>query len=126
MWGRLPYTMYPAAFADAVNLTDMHISTGVGRTYRYYTGTAGAPLYSFGHGLSYSEFESTCRVVGGENVATETGPQPSITVAASDNFSIGIDCMTALADTDGNIPGDEILLAFHRAGTDVRQGTLPK
>ena len=40
------------------NLTDMSISTGVGRTYRYFTGT---PLFEFGHGLSLTNFTLKCQ-----------------------------------------------------------------
>ena len=40
------------------NLTDMAISTGVGRTYRYFTGT---PLFEFGHGLSLTNFTLKCQ-----------------------------------------------------------------
>jgi beta-glucosidase len=35
----------------------MAVSTGVGRTYRYYTGK---PLFEFGHGLSYTTFTLKC------------------------------------------------------------------
>lgn len=44
--------------------TNAAISTGVGRTYRYYNASfkgTGPALYSFGDGLSYTLFESTCR-----------------------------------------------------------------
>ncbi|KAJ3677342.1 hypothetical protein LUZ60_003066 [Juncus effusus] len=56
--GRLPVTWYPESFADTVSMTDMRMrpdpSTSYpGRTYRFYTGD---PIYSFGDGLSYSEF----------------------------------------------------------------------
>ena len=40
------------------NLTDMSISTGIGRTYRYFTGT---PLFEFGHGLSLTNFTLKCQ-----------------------------------------------------------------
>ena len=65
-WGRLPYTMYPLAFAGAINISDAAVSTGVGRTYRYYNASfkaTGPALYSFGDGLSYSQFATTCRCV---------------------------------------------------------------
>lgn len=56
--GRLPVTWYPQSFADEVPMTDMRMrpdpSTGYpGRTYRFYTGDA---VYSFGDGLSYTDF----------------------------------------------------------------------
>ncbi|KAF8404504.1 hypothetical protein HHK36_009389 [Tetracentron sinense] len=56
--GRLPMTWYPQSFADKVPMTNMNMrpdpSTGYpGRTYRFYTGET---LYTFGDGLSYSQF----------------------------------------------------------------------
>lgn len=56
--GRLPYTVYPSSYVDAVSMFDMGMrpngSTNPGRTYRFYTGT---PVLEFGHGLSYSSFK---------------------------------------------------------------------
>ncbi|KAM0936384.1 putative xylan 1,4-beta-xylosidase [Dioscorea sansibarensis] len=56
--GRLPMTWYPQSFADNVAMTDMRMrpdpaSGYPGRTYRFYTGDV---IYSFGDGLSYSNF----------------------------------------------------------------------
>ena len=48
--GRLPVTVYRSA-ADVPPFDDYAMK---GRTYRFF---AGAPLYPFGHGLSYSRFE---------------------------------------------------------------------
>ena len=107
-WGRLPYSMYPAAYAAAVNLSSFAISTGVGRTYRYYSGAAGPLNYAFGDGLSYSAFATSCSAAG------------PTTVAATANFSLVIGCATGTAPGETR-PGDEILLAFHRAGADVRR-----
>ena len=44
------------------------ISTGVGRTYRYYNASfkgTGAALYTFGDGLSFSRFSTSCRCASG-------------------------------------------------------------
>nr|CAJ65922.1 xylan 1,4-beta-xylosidase [Populus tremula x Populus alba] len=56
--GRLPMTWYPQSYVDKVPMTNMNMrpdpSNGYpGRTYRFYTGET---VYSFGDGLSYSEF----------------------------------------------------------------------
>lgn len=56
--GRLPLTWYPESYAQKVPMTDMRMrpdpATGYpGRTYRFYTGPT---VYSFGDGLSYSDY----------------------------------------------------------------------
>ena len=49
--GKMPYTVYPAAYSQQVDFQDMSMTTaaspqkGLGRTYRFYTGK---PLYEFG------------------------------------------------------------------------------
>ena len=43
-WGKLPVTMYPHAFIKEKSMIDYDMSSGVGRTYRYYKGT---PLFTF-------------------------------------------------------------------------------
>ncbi|OAE24539.1 hypothetical protein AXG93_2415s1180 [Marchantia polymorpha subsp. ruderalis] len=58
--GRLPVTWYPESFTQ-VSMTDMNMkpntSSGYpGRSYRFYTGET---VYSFGDGLSYTNFLST-------------------------------------------------------------------
>ena len=50
--GHLPVTFYRAT-ADLPAFTDYSMKN---RTYRYFTGK---PLYAFGHGLSYTQFEYT-------------------------------------------------------------------
>ncbi|XP_052205220.1 beta-xylosidase/alpha-L-arabinofuranosidase 2-like isoform X2 [Diospyros lotus] len=56
--GRLPMSWYPQSYADTVPMTDMNMrpdpSRGYpGRTYRFYTGPV---VYTFGDGLSYTNF----------------------------------------------------------------------
>ncbi|ETW04381.1 hypothetical protein H310_04666 [Aphanomyces invadans] len=54
--GRLAHTFYRASFTSEVSISDMHMrphSTSLGRTHRFYMG---APVYPFGHGLSYTVF----------------------------------------------------------------------
>ncbi|XP_052194145.1 beta-xylosidase/alpha-L-arabinofuranosidase 2-like [Diospyros lotus] len=57
--GRLPLSWYPQSYADKVNMTNMNMrpdpATGYpGRTYRFYTGPT---VYTFGDGLSFSDFK---------------------------------------------------------------------
>ncbi|CAF4917292.1 unnamed protein product [Rotaria sp. Silwood1] len=54
--GRLPITIYPASYVDAVSMFDMQMRpspTNPGRTYKFYTGQA---VFEFGYGLSYTKF----------------------------------------------------------------------
>jgi len=54
--GRLPITIYPSSYVDAVSMFDMQMRpspTNPGRTYKFYTGQA---VFEFGHGLSYTTF----------------------------------------------------------------------
>jgi len=51
--GRLPITFYSST-DELADFTDYNMHAGKGFTYRYYTGE---PLYAFGHGLSYTQFE---------------------------------------------------------------------
>lgn len=51
--GRLPVTFYSST-DELADFKDYNMRAGKGFTYRYYTGEA---LYSFGHGLSYTNFK---------------------------------------------------------------------
>jgi len=56
--GRMPFTSYNADIVNQVSMFDMGMRPNAsngnpGRTYRFYTG---APIYSFGDGLSYTQF----------------------------------------------------------------------
>ena len=48
--GKMPVTMYPSNYINAVDFLSMDMTN---RSYRYYTGQ---PLFSFGYGLSYTSF----------------------------------------------------------------------
>ena len=51
--GKLPYTIYPAAFNLTRPITDMSLRGGEGITHLHYTGAA---LWKFGSGSSYTKF----------------------------------------------------------------------
>ena len=56
--GRLTHTQYPEEYIANLSMLDMGMrpnatNNNTGRTYRFYTGT---PVYSFGEGLSYTNF----------------------------------------------------------------------
>ncbi|KAL6066428.1 Beta-xylosidase/alpha-L-arabinofuranosidase 2, variant 3 [Balamuthia mandrillaris] len=54
--GRLPYTVYLEDYVSKIDLTNMNMTQYPGRTYKYYADT---PIWSFGHGLSYTTFSYT-------------------------------------------------------------------
>jgi len=56
-WGKLPVTIYPGNYSGLQRIQEMSLTTGPGRSYRYYTGT---PLFAFGEGLSYTDFTMGC------------------------------------------------------------------
>lgn len=76
-------------------MTKMDISTGIGATYRYYTGRT---LYPFGHGLSYTSFSLTAgSKSGGFTLDTQS--------TAAVHFNVTV------ANT-GNRAGTETIMAF--------------
>jgi xylan 1,4-beta-xylosidase len=112
-WGRLPYTMYPHAFTAAVALADLAVSGHPpGRTYRYFNESVpgvGPALFRFGDGLSYSSFASAC--AGG----------PATVASGDAAFTVSLSCNTTNVGSGPRaLPGDEILMVYHRPGDDVR------
>jgi beta-glucosidase-like glycosyl hydrolase len=93
-FGKLPVTVYPAAYTSQVSMNDMSMTAGAGRTYRYYKNT---PLFPFGFGLSYSQFSLSC-------------------TANSSALPVSVQCSVSTPDR----AGDEVLQLYHRAGADVR------
>lgn len=91
-WGKLPITLYPSSFAREADPANYDMSAPPGRTYKYYTRQ---PTFPFGHGLSYTSFSLKCEWVARLSVA----------------------CTVA---NTGAVDGDEVVLAYHSAGTDVR------
>lgn len=101
-WGRLPVTVYPAAYTSQVDMYDFDMAKPPGRTYRYYTGE---PLFQFGHGLSYSPFALRCEA---------KGPTSAL---APRRASVHIACSVT---NFGGMDGDEVLMVFHSAGDAIR------
>lgn len=94
-WGKLPVTMYPHSFTSEKVMTDYDMSSGVGRTYKFYKGK---PLFEYGTGLSYTTFE----------------------VACSKASASGGDVACDVTNT-GTREGDEVVMMFHSAGAAIRR-----
>eukprot|EP00041_Stephanoeca_diplocostata_P031791 m.1000808 g.1000808 ORF g.1000808 m.1000808 type:complete len:580 (-) comp24028_c0_seq12:1391-3130(-) len=98
-WGKLPYTIYPRAYATEQPMANFDMTVVPGRTYKYYRGT---PLFAFGHGLSYATFIVMCGPPAGH---------PSNGGSAS---------VTCTVNNQDDIAGDEVLLAYHTVGDAIK------
>ncbi|KRB92409.1 glycoside hydrolase family 3 C-terminal domain-containing protein [Duganella sp. Root198D2] len=99
--GRLPVTFYKAA-ADLPPFKDYSMQ---GRTYKYLKG---APLYPFGHGLSYTHFSYS---------ASAATPK---TVCAGCGIKLSVD-----VKNDGKYAGDEVVQVYvSRPGGSAPTSTL--
>lgn len=100
--GKLPFTVYPADYVDAVKMSDMRMTpnseTGSpGRSYRYYTGT---PTYPFGWGLALTTFQ-----LANNTDFSAFAPMRCEQPEAAD-FEVTV-------TNTGSTAGDEVVLAFH-------------
>ncbi|KAL4423856.1 hypothetical protein ABPG75_001157 [Micractinium tetrahymenae] len=76
--GHLPVTWYKEAFVEAVSMLDMRMRASAGfpgRSHRFYRGPA--PLYSFGYGLSFTNFSAN---LSSFSVAPGSGLTVNVTV----------------------------------------------
>ncbi|GMH47864.1 hypothetical protein TL16_g00169 [Triparma laevis f. inornata] len=94
-WGKLPVTLYPHSFVEEQPMANYDMSLSPGRTYRYYEGQ---PLWSFGHGLSLTDFTLECEK-DGEDQASATCDVANI----------------------GPMDGDEVVFVFHTLGDELRK-----
>ena len=93
-FGRMPYTTYPASFADEAPMVEQDMSVAPGRTHKYFTGI---PIVQFGAGLSYTTFK-----------LSSTAPA-SITVPTDGTSTVNI---TIAVENTGTMAGDIVLLAY--------------
>ncbi|MCY9656432.1 glycoside hydrolase family 3 C-terminal domain-containing protein [Paenibacillus chondroitinus] len=83
----------PDTYKTGNNTSASTTVTSPGRTYMYYDGSKGAPLYSFGYGMSYSNFAYSNMTV--------TGLGAGNSVDANDTINVSMN-ITNTSDRDGN------------------------
>ena len=93
-------TVYDSSFSDTVKMTDMSFTSGLGRTYKYWTGPK--PLWEFGTGLSLTTFEMTW---------SSAKPPPPVIITSS-NISSLI-CLSVTVSNIGEREGDEVVMVYH-------------
>ena len=109
--GKLPVTVYPAAFAATRPITDMSLTSVDGITHLHYTGT---PLWKFGAGESYTKF-SVSQVDDTPDSATyspdDFAPSPNFLTAKTLSIS-GAGSYELEVTNTGTVAGGFKLLGF--------------
>ena len=97
-WGKLPVTVYDSSFSESVRMVETSITSGLGRTYKYWTGPA--PLFEFGHGLSLTTFA----------LAWKGGHQPAPVVVSS--VASAVLKLEVVVSNSGARAGDEVVMIY--------------
>ena len=100
--GKLSYTVYPAAYAGQIAMSEMEWDAGVGRSHRYYAGPVVLP---FGHGLALTSFA----------LATVAAPAPAQAVLQTGAGGANLTYTFAVTNT-GAVPGDEVVQLYALPG----------
>jgi len=122
--GRMPYTIYPAAYGQQVSMFDMNMRPNgsyPGRTYRFYTGQ---PVYPFGYGLSYTTFDyqysdAKNNVIKKEDINSYLVSDVADVLALPKLTQIAVNVSNV-----GNVAGKDAVLAFI-VGPDPGQNGNP-
>ncbi|ARV16546.1 glycoside hydrolase family 3 protein [Polaribacter sp. SA4-12] len=80
--GRLPVTFYKST-NDLPDFSDYNMRAGKGFTYRYFKE---APLYPFGHGLSYTKFEYSNLEINKTQISSEDKIKVSVNIKNAGKF----------------------------------------
>jgi len=110
--GRLPVTIYPASYVNAVSMFDMQMRpspTNPGRTYKFYTGKA---VYEFGYGLSYTTFNYTWNNNNNNNTFLSSYFIQSLIKNNDKNDRILISLIRINVTNTGELDGDDVVLAY--------------
>ena len=120
--GRLPFTMYPAAYVNTVSMFDMGMrpsSKNPGRTYKFYTGQA---VFEFGSGLSYTTF-----VYSWNNDAEKSSHSIlSLMNKNTHDERALVQSFRVNVTNTGNMAGDDVVLAFIKSSnTTINEQMAP-
>jgi len=112
--GHLPLTFYRAT-ADLPAFTDYSMSN---RTYRYFTGK---PLYAFGHGLSYAQFEYQSGKLASEKIAANGTAKVTFTVKNTGKYDGDDVAQVYYRHVDSKVPQPKLALCGF-ARVHLKQG----
>nr|BFE86522.1 hypothetical protein GCM10020093_091230 [Planobispora longispora] len=115
--GRLTQTWYRSA-CELPDLLDYDI-IAADATYQYYRG---APLYPFGHGLSYTTFDYSGLTVTVDDGGSGTGADGAGGPGADGSGTGGTVTVTATVTNTGSRPGVEVVQLYtHQQRSRVKQ-----
>ncbi|GAB2232025.1 hypothetical protein Droror1_Dr00011046 [Drosera rotundifolia] len=137
--GRLPMTWYPESFTK-VPMSDMNMRADPaqgypGRTYRFYTGEC---VFKFGHGFSYSTFDSNflsapaalklsrlqnSGSINGMVYETKDGIKYILTKENQSCDSLRFHVEVSVTNT-GNMGGGHVVLVFQKAASVIKGAPL--
>ncbi|CAM4775768.1 unnamed protein product [Rotaria magnacalcarata] len=106
--GRLPITIYPASYVDAVSMFDMQMRPSPmnpGRTYKFYTGQA---VFEFGYGLSYTTFSYSWYNDSMNSIFSIK----SLMKNNYDEKKVSLHLYRVNVTNTGEVAGDDVVLAF--------------
>lgn len=91
-------------------MTDMSFTSGLGRSYKYWTGPP--PLFEFGHGLSLTTFALSW---------ASDQQLPATTVVTASSISEKLITLNVVLQNTGSREGDEVLMLYHVPGHDLKR-----